>query len=277
MGESRKLVPKVKEGIAPKRKSWLFAAVSYVVVVAISRRFLLDHLALVGGVTAAIGALALGLIERRHQALTETRRVALLASIFVGAVLAVVGSQIDGDKLLKKQGELTNLARQNLAWVTGGSEFVDLQLDFWTDQPGTVSFSLVKNGDYPAYEATIRITDVDARTEFATSYYQTHHQLPVTELISGVFTKVVTRSILFPHTIEPRVVTLPIAGMDHHSYTAEIFARNGHAGYSYKLVLVGNRWFVASRMDREIGGKKQATIETIPQGFPLNSSGRVDW
>lgn len=272
MNEIRKLIPKVK-----KDASRWFAAASLVALVIVFRHFLVDHLALLGGVIAAIGALALGLIERGHQVPSQTRRIGVLASIFVGAVLAVVGSQIDGDKLLHKQEELTTLARQNLAWVTGGNEFVDLQNDFWTDQPGTMSFSLVKRGDYPAYEVTVRITDVDARTEFAGSYLQAHHQLPPMELISAASTKVVTRSILFPHTIEPRVITLPTTNMDHHSYIAEIFARNGHAVCFYKLALVSNRWLVATSMDREIGGKKQEPIEIIPQGFPLSPSGKVDW
>jgi hypothetical protein len=262
---------------APKLKAWLFAGASLAASVIIFRHFLVDPLALIGGVIAAIGALALGLIEQGHQSPSEGSRIVILISIFFGAVLAVVGSQIDGDKLLRKQEELTSLAQQNLAWVTGGNEFVDLQNDFWTDQPGTMSFSLVKGGDYPAYEVTFRITDVDARTKYAESYSQVHHQLPPFEMISAASTNVVTRSILFPHTIQPRVITLPITSMDHHSYVAEIFARNGHAGYLYKLIIVNNRWLVASRVDREIGGKKQAPIENIPLGFPLNSSGKVDW
>lgn len=260
-----------------RRKTWLFAVVSLAASVIIFRHFLIDHLAFVGGVIAAIGALALGLIEKSRQPLSKGFRIVILFSIFFGAVLAVVGSQIDGDKLLRKQQELTSLAQQNLAWVTGGNEFVDLQTDFWTDQPGTMSFSLVKRGDYPAYEVTVRITDVDARTKYVESYSQVRHQLPPMEMISASFTNVVTRSILFPHTFEARVITLPITNMDHHSYEAEIFARNGHAGYLYKLVLVNNRWLVASKVDREIGGKMQATVETIPQTFPLNSSGKVDW
>jgi hypothetical protein len=204
----------------------------------------------------------------------------------LGALLTVVGAPLDSEKLLRAQEKLTDkqteisvLAQQNLAWVTGGSdEFVQVQADFWTDSPGTVSFGIHKFGKYPAYDMAVTFTDVDARTKFAESYVLAHNrQLPPIDLMDAASVRRFSLPIVYPDAGIPRAVTFPYTGSEHHSFTVEIFARNGHAGYNYKFVLVNGQWLHAMKMERSILGVMQPTAETIPPNFPRNSSGKIDW
>jgi hypothetical protein len=220
---------------------------------------------------AAVAAL----IIFRKQSINWTVTGGIIAA--VGATIAVYGGFRDSERLFHKQEEITVLAQQNFAWVTGGDEFVDVQANFWTDSPGTVSFGISKAGKYPAYDVNISFTDRDAAKEYVEAHMGPDKRLPPVAAIQAVSLRTSYTPIVFPSAVIPRVATFPFVKSNPHSFVADIFSRNGHAGYIYKFATVNGQVLRATRQERSILGVMQTPVETIDPNFPRNPSGKVDW
>jgi hypothetical protein len=226
--------------------------------------------------------LAAFMVFRKH--LNWTVAGGIIAAF--GALVSIIGTKIDQQELSDtqselrdKQAEIAVLTAKNLAWVTGGNEWINLQLDTWTDTPGTVSFGISKGGDFPAYDLSFQFIDVDSRTKFVTSYQSTHDkQLPSMAATAAASSLRFSQSIVYPGSFFPKVATFPFTPSSQpHLFEIHAFARNGKAGYLCKLAVINGQLVRAWKIGKEIRGEKQSETENVDPNFPRNSSGRVDW
>jgi hypothetical protein len=219
-----------------------------------------------------------------HKRVNWTVAGGLIAAF--GAVVSIFGTKIDQKELTdtqlelgKKQAEIAVLTEKNFAWVTGGNEWINLQLDAWTDTPGTVSFGISKAGDFPAYDLSFEFIDVDSRTKFVTSYQRTHDkQFSSMAATAAASSLRFSLPIVYPLSFFPKVATFPFTpSTQPHLFEIHAFARNGKAGYLCKLAVINGQLVRAWKIDKEIGGEKQSETEDVAPNFPRNSSGGVDW
>jgi len=174
------------------------------------------------------------------------------------------------------------LSGQNLKWVTGGTNFIDVNAVWAWEDPDLVWFSFENNGDSPAYDVQIEIVDWDEHVRLDRILQQRRDSpssLPLLEN-EAASTKFFNYPILYGSGPEFFRVKYSLQGRKDRSFGVQVNARNGERFYSFKLAKVEKQkvpWLIATRDSKVIMGVKGKPSETIPAGFPVDSNGKIDW
>jgi hypothetical protein len=177
------------------------------------------------------------------------------------ARMTTLNTQLQG-KLLDASGTIANLARQNIANVTGGNSFCYLSFER-VDQG--FNFSVYQQGRSPLHSVLAQVTDyrklraIISGTEKGNIYLN----IPVGDL------SVKDARPLFAYPYPPADVT-------NQNFAVFFRALNGAWFEDAGLRKVNGTWMQAIRVYRMIGTKQEMLFEHHDAGYPL-VDGKVDW
>jgi hypothetical protein len=207
-------------------------------------------LVLIGAGFAALGALG----DFKY----VTYLGALLAA--AGAAAAARDQNDSNNKLEQKNEKILELTEKIAGSVTGGSTVCYLMPSLSRD--GAAYQSLVSVGEFPIYDMTMRVVDLDL--ESATSQKPSVKSL-MQEKVYG------------PLNMSPSSAHLmgSILHIRDESGRWNIFfaARNGFFHQLLRLRKVEEKWSVATRVQRD----SKIVFEKVGTDYPKNPDGTVDW
>jgi hypothetical protein len=170
------------------------------------------------------------------------------------ARMTTLNTQLQG-KLLDASGTVTNLARQNIAYLTGGDSFCYVNFS-----PSSGELWVIQEGHNHVFNASVRIVDLDGPFSLAS---QPQFSVPY-----------------LPRGTARLLGTIPFGSGDYKRYNVFIMAPNGYFVESVRLkknagnnAWEGAKWVSASYYD----GKRGIVLEDV-KNFPkdvLNND--VDW
>lgn len=172
-------------------------------------------------------------------------------------------------RLVLKSEEIERLTKQNLATVTGGDSFAHLNF-VNRGHPAGPEIVLVQSGEFPLYDVSVRIADMDKWDVMKPEQATIEHVLAI-DYRSSVGNIAAGSAALLGR--------LPALKADHHHRFNVFFnARNGFWTQRIRLHSVKGEWKMATRVVRNDGQlTEQALYEKIEDGFPRNQAGQVDW
>ena len=191
--------------------------------------------------------------------------------IFIGALLAAIGavwSNIDqtkyNEKLNEKNEEIARLSKEIVHSVTGGDTIcyimpISNQPDFGT---------LVSVGNYPLYDLTARFTDLE---EFEKNPEKT---ITYDSLLRG--DNILNLNELPPKSAKPLGSIFKLHG-DTRRWNIFFSARNGFFTELLRMKKVDGKWISAVQITKLEGTENKVVFEKIPEDFPRNPDGTVDW
>lgn len=184
-----------------------------------------------------------------------------------GAFWSVMQGALWERELRKKSDEIAELNRRTAASVTGGDSWCYLALDGQLDDGNSGTLVLVHQGEYPLYDVSIRIVDLD-------KFEQIKGNLSLQALAHS-------DTILNPGNLSPNQASMlgaweiPEKGLRWNIFFA---ARNGFFTQRLRLLRVSGHWASATTVIRDALGKEPETLlEKISEDFPRNSEGEVEW
>jgi hypothetical protein len=191
--------------------------------------------------------------------------IALVGTIVsaIGAYRASIEQNDFNRQLSEKNQEIANLAKLNLASVTGGQEFVDVHPQLPLDHPGEVTFSVSKQGIYPAFDVVVQIEDTRALGDFVHSHITPHGIAATSEQVQSASERVSNFPSVFPNSTINLGSYYPVNDLKPRSFRVEVFARNGHARWEWYMRWVKDHWAFASKLRKTILGKDEPEVETV--------------
>jgi len=229
--------------------------------------WLLEHLTLMGAIIGAAGALLVGVGAFREQrAQVELSRQ--LAAKSDQLVRRADESAELYRQLAQKSDEIESLTKQNLAAVTGGAGFSYLNL-VSRGSPAGPSVVLVQSGEFPIYDVSVRIVDVEKWSALKPE------QITI-EGVPGVEFRLSAGNLAAGSAAS--LGRLPSLTGDHARFNIFFAARNGFWTQAMQLRKVNGEWLAATRVLRNDGRPDAQTLyERADPGFPLNKAGKIDW
>ncbi len=193
------------------------------------------------------------------------------ALIFIGVIISAIGAlwasseQTKSEReLRRKSEEIAKLNREIVASVTGGDSFCYL-IELLGD-PNRPFRCVNHQGQYPLYDVTIRISDLDKLEALKgdltlEKIAQTETYLKVGNLGPG----------------QGRFMGMwELADTDQKRYNIFISARNGFFTQLLRFRRVKGRWVRATKVYRE-SEEEKVLLEKIQPEFPRDESGQVQW
>jgi hypothetical protein len=211
-----------------------------------------------------------------------------LIMIFFGTLFTFLGQQAISDRSTKKIeklseenksliNEVSKLNKKISADLTGGDGYCY----FHQSRPGPnsniVDLMLMNDGDYPLYDISVKIDDVEKMIEILHEE-QEAGKLPYDSmtLSNAIFAKastVIQIGNIGPHQVmQLNGIQIP-PDIEVKSYNIYITARNGSLMQILRYRRIENKWKMAGKILR--GG--ETIQEYVDADFPRNEKGEVVW
>jgi hypothetical protein len=218
-----------------------------------------------------------------------------IVMIAMGTILTYIGQQINNDKsnkeLIGKSEKIESLSEENKTLIieinklnkkisadlTGGEGYCY----FMPSRPGQnsniVDLMLMNDGDYPIYDISVKIDDVEKMMEILHKEKEAG-KLPYDSmtLSNAMFAKasiVIQVGNMGPHQYaQLNGIQIP-PDVDKKSYNIHITARNGTLTQILRYRRIDNKWKMALQIMKE--GK--VIKEDVDEDFPRNEKGKIDW
>jgi len=161
------------------------------------------------------------------------------------------------DEIAKLNGRIANL-------VTGGNSFCYFT-PILGNGPVPVTWAIAINGDFPLYDVTAEITDLQKANALGNNPTFAEMMATKSSVVIGSLPPGVARNIgnIFPPS------------GSYRSFKVHFFARNGGLAETIKMKLVDGKWLTAICVIRMSDG--EVLLEQIPAGFPVSPDGKVNW
>lgn len=202
--------------------------------------------------------------------------------IFIGVMICAIGvfwASIEQSKserkIVEKSEEIARLNEKITGSITGGNSFAYVLFLSINMELNSSLLSVVQKGDYPLYDISIRIVDVDKFSLFKNQegpldynkISKAEKVLNIGNLGSGHST------ILAPWKFPNK---------NSVNYNIFIGARNGLITELVRMKRVNGVWKTAYKVIRQIFEKDmkvevETLLEKIDPDFPTNIHGEVDW
>lgn len=222
-----------------------------------------------GALISAYGALWTFLEENQYVGGAVV--VLLGALISAGGALWSSGERTKFEhELRERSDEIAQLNREIAASVTGGDSFCYLAMaSLGVAEANTAILTIVQQGEYPLYDISLYITDVQAfrRAHTAGQGEQTNQYK--TDLQVGNMS---------PGSAMP-ITNWQLPDTDEQGYNVFFSARNGFFTQELRFKRVGGSWKSATKVTKEILGVDEPVVlyEKVDPDFPLNDQGQVEW
>jgi hypothetical protein len=191
--------------------------------------------------------------------------------VFAGAILVAFGGFLAAlrqsnfnAEIRQKNEEIAHLQHEAANIVTGGDSFCWMQLSMsdGPDRPAQPVF--VHIGQYPLYDVTARIVDVDAIMKAPS--------------LSGSVDFGITLSIgnMTPGFAMITGTRLPQTSGSTLNYNVFFVARNGSWTQLIRMRRIEGGWVTATKVVSGMDHPKEV-IREVNNGFPLNADGDVNW
>jgi hypothetical protein len=188
----------------------------------------------------------------------------LLGALFstVGAIWASQRQAASEAELRKKSEEITELNKQTAASVIGGDSFAYMAFLLQFDVPRLILFH---EGNYPLYDVSVRISDLDKTKGRTYSISDLENELHFN--IGNVA----------PHNSR---MLVPIS-LSNDSLRWNIFfsARNGFFTELLRMRRVNGKWKTALKVvTNPMRGEERKTLfEKVDPDYPVGKNGLVEW
>lgn len=167
------------------------------------------------------------------------------------------------EKIEKRANDILNSLEARTALIfsqiSGGNSFcyVTVSQDYLGERNLTVSHQ----GEYPLYDLTINVIDLDKFNEHAANPEYAHE-----------YQKVFSIGTMLPRQTN-NLCTITLSNQEiSKSFNVFFSARNGIFHEQLRLRNVNNEWVSAIKVDRE-----KTLLESVPENYPRNANGEVDW
>ena len=196
--------------------------------------------------------------------------------ILIGAFIAAAGAfwasleQAQFERVLRtKSDEIAQLNTKIASAVTGGDSFCYLDLAIGDGTTNTPALMLVHQGEYPVYDVSVRIVDLQ--------------KFNVVKKSLTLETMAETQTVLPVGNVSPRQApvlgkcTLP--NTQQQSFNVFISARNGFVTQLIRLQRIKGFWKSATKVTRKIyeENKSVVLLEKVDPEFPRDNTGQVQW
>ncbi len=221
--------------------------------------------------------------------------------LFVAAIIGAIGAFWASNNQAKFEQELRKksdeVAELNRLLATKSDEISSLTRDIAAYSKGEKSFcyfeptvssrrsavlpALVSVGKNPLYDVRIRIVPNPHKLKLPKDGMVTYELL---EEMMRTETKIDVGNLppsIVDGTAYPSLILkweLPSAE-DKLAFNIFFSARNDYFTQYLRFWRVNSRWFVASKVVRQLGGGEEGAIlrEMIQPGYPRNPDGKIDW
>ena len=169
--------------------------------------------------------------------------------IFVGGILTLAGGFWSNYQQGVSDKTITNS-------IMGGDSFCYL---YFGVEDGFLT--LLSNGKYPMYDVKIRVVDLD---KFETkNIFESGTSFDIGNIPSGVAMMVSAWGL-------PK-------DKEKIRYNVFISARNGFFSQEVRLAKVNGKWKEALRVLKDNNKNLQPMYQDIPDDYPRNKEGKIDW
>lgn len=172
-------------------------------------------------------------------------------------------------QLRVKTEEIADLNRKIAATVTGGDTFPYLLVGRPGGNSQEADLMLLTDGDYPLYDVSVRIQDVDRFVSSVVNSFESG-EAPTDSILKSIrmmqresFERVFGN--LSPNQMIP-FGSINLSGREEASFNVILFARNGSVHQKIKFRRLNDEWAVSYRVTRE----NETLLESIHVGLPLD-------
>ncbi|TKB70683.1 MAG: hypothetical protein E8D52_00900 [Nitrospira sp.] len=182
--------------------------------------------------------------------------------IFLGATVSIVAAFLASAQQAAQERRIAELNEHIASSITGGNSFAYITVLLQFNPPRLI---LLHQGEYPLYDVTVRIVDLEKTKQkgYSISDLENEVQFSIGNLA--------------PHQSQ---VLKPIS-LSNDSLRWNIFfsARNQFFTELLRMRRIDNQWKTALKViNLPVEGEQSKTLlEKIDPGFPLEKSGHVDW
>lgn len=167
------------------------------------------------------------------------------------------------EKIEKRANDILNRleARTGLIFsqIIGGNSFCFANLS--QSYLGERNLTIMHQGDYPLYDLTVRVVDLDKFNEYSGNPEYAH-----------VFEKTFSIGTMLPKQFN-NLCTVSISDQENSkSFNIFFSARNGMFHELLRLKKINNEWVSAIKVDRE-----KTLLESVSDNYPKNTAGEIEW
>lgn len=182
-------------------------------------------------------------------------------------------------QLAGQTAQIAKLQDEGIQATTGGAGWAYLDFGLWASPDGRVDRMMRTVGDYPQYDVSASIYDVNKLDAIAAEIWNREHRL----LSSRREEEPAHSTMVFGNL--PKHVIIPVAPIfiiaDRQDFNVRVVARNGIIDEIVRCVkIAGNSptWLIATRVTRrDDSGKDVVLMEDALPDFPKDPSGKIDW
>jgi hypothetical protein len=174
-------------------------------------------------------------------------------------------------ELREKSNEIAELNRRIASSVTGGDSFCYLSIGSINDQTNVSMLTVVHQGEYPLYDVSLDITDLQKFRQVTATGPLTFDQM------SSYRTTLQVGNVIPNSGMTLRPWQLP--NSDEQDYNVRIWARNGVASQKIRLRRINGGWKSATQVRKLSADQTDSQLvrEQVGPDFPLNDRGEVEW
>lgn len=167
------------------------------------------------------------------------------------------------EKIEKRASDILNSLEARTALIFnqigGGNSFCYVVLS--QNYLGESNMMVNHQGDYPLYDLTIRVVDLDKFNEHSANPESAH-----------AYEKIFSIGTMLPKQFN-NLCTISLSNQEiSKSFNIFFSARNGMFHELLRLKNVNNEWVSAIKVDRE-----KTLLESVSENYPKNLAGEVEW
>ena len=189
----------------------------------------------------------------------------------LGAILVAGGVFWSSIERASYEHRISELSQEIMSQTTGGESYcyvkagpVDLNPKrFWV-------LSVWHVGEYPCFDVTIQIKDVD-------QFKQATRSGKAKSLRDIASIPTVNIGTIPPKSIVPIFKELDLSGFDRRRFSFVISLRNGWAFQKLQLRKIKGTWKRAIEVRVKLTRKPLQVFEEVDPEFPRSAAGKVDW
>ena len=192
--------------------------------------------------------------------------------MLTGAIIAACGAFWSAweqgrsqEALAAKNDEIIQLNRQIAQSITGGDSFCYFDLPLNGRDHDNLLTGVVHKGEFPLYDLTIRILDLDLCEYWTTHGCGFFESMNRSQRVQKIGT-------LSPGTAQT-IDLLDVSGRKALRLNVFCMARNGETTELIRMIKQDGEWVSALKVLRE----DSLLFERIGKGFPVDSTGAVNW
>lgn len=144
--------------------------------------------------------------------------------------------------------------------ITGGKSFCCANLS--QSYLGESNLTIMHQGDFPLYDLTLSVVDLDKFNEFEHNPDYAHE-----------YQKLFSIGTMLPRQIN-NLCKVPVTDQEHSkSFNIFFSARNGMFSELLRLKKINNEWVSAMK----VLGDEKTLLEAVSDSYPKGSNGEIDW